>query len=260
MVLRDKNGRFKKATAVEGFKGFDKNMQCRGFQFEVGNSYHTDKVKVCESGFHFCENPIDVFNYYPPGESVYAEVDGSGETDKHDQDSKVACTDIKIKASISLTDFITACIKFMFSREYDETDLKHSDGDNSAASSTGYRAASSSAGDSSAAATTGYNSAAATTGYYSAASSTGDYSSSSSTGNYSASSATGDSSAAICTGGHGKSMAGKYGCIALLWWNEDGRRYEMRCAETGCGDGSDGKLKAEVWYRLNADGKFVETE
>ena len=191
MVLRDKNGRFKKATAVEGFKGFDKNMQCRGFQFEVGNSYHTDKVKVCESGFHFCENPIDVFNYYPPGESVYAEVDGSGEIAKHDQDSKVACTDIKIKASISLTDFITACIKFMFSREYDETDLKHSDGDNSSSSSTG---------DNSSSSSTGYRSAASSTGYRSSSSSTGDYSAASSTGDYSVASSTGDSSAAATTG------------------------------------------------------------
>jgi hypothetical protein len=53
-------------------------------------------------------------------------------------------------------------------------------------------------------------------------------------------------------------MAGKYGCIALQWWNESGLRAEMRCAETGCGDGSDGKLKAEVWYQLNRSGEFVE--
>ena len=55
-------------------------------------------------------------------------------------------------------------------------------------------------------------------------------------------------------------MAGKYGCIALQWWNEDESRSEMKCAETGCGDGSDGKLKAEVWYRLNENGEFMECE
>ena len=53
-------------------------------------------------------------------------------------------------------------------------------------------------------------------------------------------------------------MAGKFGCIALGWWNRAEERSEMRCAETGCGDGSDGKLKAEVWYRLNDQGEFVE--
>jgi hypothetical protein len=55
-------------------------------------------------------------------------------------------------------------------------------------------------------------------------------------------------------------MAGKYGCIALAWWNEKEERCEMRCAETGCGDGSDGKLKAETWYRLDDNGEFVEME
>jgi hypothetical protein len=52
-------------------------------------------------------------------------------------------------------------------------------------------------------------------------------------------------------------MAGKYGCVALQWRNKSENRVEMRCAETGCGDGSDGKLKAEVWYRLNENGEFV---
>lgn len=53
-------------------------------------------------------------------------------------------------------------------------------------------------------------------------------------------------------------MAGKFGCIALAWWNESEERREMRCAETGIGDGSDGKLKAGVWYMLDDSGEFVE--
>jgi hypothetical protein len=55
-------------------------------------------------------------------------------------------------------------------------------------------------------------------------------------------------------------MAGKYGCIALAWWNKKENRGEMRCAETGCGDGSDGKLKAETWYALDEEGCFVECQ
>ena len=74
----------------------------------------------------------------------------------------------------------------------------------------------------------------------------------------SASSATGHSSSAVATGLRSKAMAGKHGCIALAWWNDTEERAEMRCAETGCGDGSDGKLKAEVWYRLNKNGEFEE--
>ena len=91
-------------------------------------------------------------------------------------------------------------------------------------------------------------------------SATGYKSASSATGYNSASSATGKASAAVVTGEDGVARAGEYGCIALSWWNKIEQRFEMRCAETGCGDGSDGKLKANVWYQLNELGEFVEKE
>jgi hypothetical protein len=234
----------------KGFKGFDKNMQCRGFQYVEGKTYkHDGTAAACRSGFHFCENPLDVFGYYPPGESTFNEVEGSGQTDTHNEDSKVACTEIKIGASLSLPDFIGASLKFMFSRKYETSTSNHIVADSSASSATGDRSASSATGDSSASSATGDSSASSATGYSSA---------SSATGYRSASSATGDSSASICTGTDSKAMAGKFGCIALAWWNEDEERGEMRCAETGCGDGSDGKLKAEVWYKLDDAGMFME--
>jgi len=219
--------------AVAGFKGFDKNMQCRGFQFKEGETYtHNGTAKACSSGFHFCENPLDVFGYYEPGSSIYHTVTGSGAIDRHDEDSKIACTEIKIGLSLKLHDFIGSAIDFMFNRRtYDESGSKHGEGNSSASSATGYSSASSA------------------TGYSSASSATGDRS---------ASSATGDSSAAVATGLWSEAMAGKYGCIALQWWNEKENRSEMRCAETGCGDGSDGKLKSDVWYRLNEGGEFEE--
>jgi hypothetical protein len=80
---------------------------------------------------------------------------------------------------------------------------------------------------------------------------------SSTTGDSSAASTTWDASVAVATGVESKVMAGKYGCIALQWRNKSENRVEIRCAETGCGDGSDSKLKAEVWYRLNENGEFV---
>jgi hypothetical protein len=137
----------------------------------------------------------------------------------------------------------------------------------SASSATGYRSASSATGNRSASSATGYrsassatgnSSASSATGYSSASSATGNSSASSATGNSSASSATGNSSAAIVTGCDGKAMAGQYGCIALAFWNIEENRSEMRCAETGCGDGSDGKLKANVWYKLDESGNFIE--
>ena len=253
---------------ISGFKGFDKDMKCRGFQFTEGETYrHEGEVKACESGFHLCENPIDVFGYYAPGESVYRHATASGQIDTHDDDSKVACSEITIGAAISLHDLIGTGIQFFFSRKYKSKTSKHSTGyssassatgDSSASSATGDRSASSATGDRSASSATGDSSASSATGDSSASSATGDRSASSATGYSSASSATGYSSAAVVTGLYGKAMAGKYGCIALAWWNEKEERGEMRCAETGCGDGSDGKLKSEVWYTLDDDGEFVE--
>lgn len=82
-----------------GFKGFDKDLKCRDYQFEIGKTYeHKGKVKACEKGFHFCENPLDVFSYYPPANSRYAEIEGDGDFDKDNSDSKVACSKLTIKA------------------------------------------------------------------------------------------------------------------------------------------------------------------
>lgn len=79
----------------------------------------------------------------------------------------------------------------------------------------------------------------------------------SATGYRGAASATGYSGAAIA-GYCGRARAGKFGCVAIAWWNESEKRQEMRCREVGCGDGTDGKLKACVWYRLNPAGEFIE--
>ncbi|HJX54188.1 MAG TPA: hypothetical protein VJ801_15585 [Polyangia bacterium] len=100
--------------------------------------------------------------------------------------------------------------------------------------------------------------AASSTGNSGAASSTGYKGAASSTGNRGAASSTGYSGAATVTGTDGKAMAGPYGCIALAFWKTSANRQEMRCAEIGCGDGSDGKLKAGVWYGLDAEGRFQE--
>jgi len=99
------------------------------------------------------------------------------------------------------------------------------------------------------AATTKHRGRASATGYLSVAATTGDYG---------ISTATGKGSVAVVTGMCGLVGCGPYGCICLSWWNEAEQRSEMRCAEVGCGDGSDGKLKANVRYRLNNDGQFVE--
>lgn len=67
---------------MKAYKGFDKDLKCRGFQYEIGKDYETDKADLCHSGFHACEFPMDVFSYYAPGESRFCEVDLLQETDQ----------------------------------------------------------------------------------------------------------------------------------------------------------------------------------
>jgi len=118
--------------------------------------------------------------------------------------------------------------------------------------------AASATGERGAASATGERGAASATGWSGAASATGERGAASATGWRGAASATGESSSAAVTGADGRAQAGPYGCLALSWWNPAAGRCEMRCAEVGCGDGSDGKLKAHTWYVLDEHGVFTE--
>jgi hypothetical protein len=109
-------------VVIHGFKGFDKDMKCRGFQFEEGKEYETDKAIICEKGFHFCENPLDVWNYYNPCDSEYAAVDGYGKVVDHTEDSKKASTKIKITAKLSLAGFIKASVDFLLKTTKPDSD------------------------------------------------------------------------------------------------------------------------------------------
>ena len=100
-------------THIPGYKGFDENMQCRGFQYEEGKSYHEDgNIKACESGFHFCKYPLDVFSYYPPAKSRFCEVKGFGEISSDTDDSKVTVSDLKVKAEIGIAGLVKAAIEY----------------------------------------------------------------------------------------------------------------------------------------------------
>lgn len=79
---------------MKAYKGMDKDMKCRGFQYEVGKEYETEKANVCKCGFHACEYPLDIFSCYPPFENRFFEVEQSGDLDKSNDDSKVASTKI----------------------------------------------------------------------------------------------------------------------------------------------------------------------
>ena len=125
---------------IKSYKGFNKNMTCRGFQYEEGKEYEEEIVEVCDHGFHVCEYPLDCLNYYYPNESVYHEVEQSGEIQEHNDDTKVASTKIKIGAEISIAGLVKAAIEYTVKRvkKDAESDEKHG-----ASSATGYCGASS---------------------------------------------------------------------------------------------------------------------
>ena len=191
----------KKDNIIRGFKGFDKDLKCRGFQYEIGKDYEQEgEVKCCERGFHFCENPFDVFRYYSPSDSRYCEVEGDGNADKANADSKVATSHIHISAEIGLNGLIKAGVKFILDKANFNDAKSTNTGDYSAATNTGYKSAATNTGDSSAATNTGDQSVATNTGYCSAAINTGNCSVAINTGNCSASTNTGDRSASTNTG------------------------------------------------------------
>ena len=187
--------------SIRGFKGFDKDLKCRGFQYEIGKDYEQEgEVKCCERGFHFCDNPFDVFRYYSPSDSRYCEVEGDGNADKANDDSKVATSHIHISAEIGLNGLIKAGVKFILDKVNFKDTKSTNTGNYSAATNTGYQSAATNTGNYSAATNTGYQSAATNTGDRSAATNTGNYSAATNTGYYSAATNTGYQSAATNTG------------------------------------------------------------
>ena len=203
-------------NAVKSYKGFNKDMTCRGFQYEEGKEYEEESVEVCDHGFHACEYPLDCLNYYSPNESVYHEVEQSGEIQKHNDDTKVASTKIKIGAEISIAGLVKAAIEYTVKRvnKEAESDENHgassATGDYGASSATGYKGASSATGDYGASSATGNKGASSATGNKGASSATGNCGASSATGDYGASSATGDYGASSATGNCGASSATGY--------------------------------------------------
>ena len=188
-------------NVIVSIKGFGLDWKCRDFQYALGQIYtHTGVVSACNGGFHAIEGyPLEVFDYYAPGNSRYAEVRQTGELSRHEGDSKLASAKITIGVELRVHDLVERAVKWIVA-QCKPADTRYSEGNRSAASSTGDQSAASSTGDQSAASSTGDQSAASSTGYQSAASSTGYRSAASSTGYQSAASSTGNRSAASSTG------------------------------------------------------------
>ncbi|EAT1965410.1 hypothetical protein DQQ47_06810 [Salmonella enterica] len=257
------------------FKGFNKDLKCRGFQFAIGETFHHDgKVEACGSGFHACECPFDVFSYYPPAESRYAETISFGITDSEEGgDTKIASSSITIKDELTLPQFIQRGIEWIWSKIDKSLEQQIMCGNRSAATNTGYQSAATNTGNRSAATNTGYQSAATNTGYQSAATNTGYQSAATNTGDRSAATNTGYQSAATNTGYQsaaevsgsqsvaaslgieGKARASEGGAIVLCYRDEDGELIHIRASKVG-----ENGIMPNTWYQLDKDGEFVECE
>lgn len=214
--------------SIKAYKGFNKDMTCRGFKYEEGKSYKEEVAKCCNSGFHACENPIDVFYYYDPAHSIYREVELNGDTDKDpdSDDSKICATEIKIGSTIDLPGMIKASIDFVMNRVKRE---KYADEDNSIVSLKS---------DNSCVKNSGYNSVASTSGYNSVASTTD--------GN----------SIAVAWGQDSKAKGVKGSYLVLSEWEYIGNgKYNQLGAKMVKVDGKE--VKEDTYYTLK-DGYVVE--
>ena len=176
--------------AKKAFKGFNKDLTCRGFQYEEGKEFQTEKAECCETGFHACEYPLDCLRYYSPNTSVYHEVEMDGAMDQRGDDTKICATKIKIGARVTIAGLVKAAIDFTMNRVKKEAKADEPYGASSA------------------------------TGDYGASSATGDYGASSATGDYGASSATGNCGASSATGYRGASSVSDPTGVAVAWGHE----------------------------------------
>ena len=225
--------------SIKGYKGFHKNLTCGGgevpiFQYEIGGTYEEPDAIVCKKGFHFCENPLDVFSYYRPGESRYAEVEGDGKTQNHDEDSKIACTKLNVKAEIGFPGLIKMAVQYI---------TEKSDKKNITTNDKEY------------AATTGNWANAATTGNWANAATTGDRANAATTGDRANASALGKAAIAAGLGIENKAKASLGNWIVIAEWNWNGNEYEIKTVKSAQVDGE--IIKDNTWYKL-VDGEFVE--
>ena len=216
---------------IKSYKGFNKDMTCRGFKYEEGKEYETENAVACNKGFHACPYPLDVFDYYPPGDSVYHEVEQSGEMDDSEE-GKVASTKIKIGARLDIEGIVKAAITYIKERITNENNAEPG------------KAAT--AGDSGAA--TAGDSGAATAGYKGAATA-GDSGAATSRGK----SSSGENGLSVVRG-NGVKVKGGLGAILVIA-EEYSDSYDIKDWLAVVVDGVN--VKADTWYELK-NGELVE--
>lgn len=205
---------------MKAYKGFNKDMTCRGFQFEEGKAYHEDTAVLCDCGFHACLDPLDCFRYYDPYDSVYHEVEIDNVSEQRENDTKVVAKDIKIGSRISIKDIVKESIDFTFSNVQKENNTDCASGKSSRQAASGDSSSQAASGDSSRQETTGKN-------------------------------------CVMMSAGNAGQAKGKIGSwIVLTEWEVCG----MECIPTVVAKRIDGiEVREDTWYTLK-NGEFVEVE
>ncbi len=207
---------------IIAYKAMDKNMQCRGKQYEVGKTYHEDKADCCHAGMHACENPLDVLHYYPLSDGIRIfKVECGGDISREDgKDTKLACTELTVEAEIKIADMVKLGVKAVMDRVN-----KNVKGTKNKAS-----------------------------GNCSTGAASGNWSTGAASGGYCRAEAFGKDSIAVANGAHSKAR-GALGCyIVLTEYDDDGH---MICAKMARVDGS--AIRENVYYTLK-NGEFVEAK
>ena len=221
---------------IKSYKAFDKNMQCRGFQYEVGKEYEMNgEIKCCERGFHACKSPMEVWDHYDMLSSRFAEVEQSGEIKEEENSTKVCSSHIKIKAELKLADIIKVGVEWL--KDITSPSKFKTDG---ALNDNGDR-----------------NKQIGSSGYSAKIGSSGDYAQIGSSGDSAQIDSTGEDSVIMCAGkgSKAKAKAGSWITLSEWKWNDKKNRYVPVCVKTEYVDGNN--IKADTWYQLK-NGEFVE--
>ena len=228
---------------MKAYKGFNKDMTCRDYQYEEGKAYETDRAELCRAGFHACEAPLEVFQYYKPGASRYHVVDLDGVSDERDGgSSKVVAKKITIGAEIGIPGLVKAHIEWT-----------RNNAEKEGAATSGYRSSAATSGEESSAATSGDWSSAATSGYRSSAATSGNGSSAATSGEESSAAVQHPNGIALACGKNSRAMGVVGSYIILTEWSEDEK--ELLGARMARVDGE--AVKAGTWYTLRG-GELVE--
>ena len=223
-------------NVIKSYKGFDKDMKCRGFQYEVGKEYEMDgEIKCCNRGFHACKYPLEVWDYYDMLNSRFAEVEQSGKIDEEEKSTKVCSSHIKIKAELKLADIINIGVEWL--KDITSPSKVKADG---ALSDNGDR-----------------KKQIGSSGYYAQIGSSVYYAKIGLSGDSAKIDSTGEDSVIMCAGNKSKVKAkiGSWITLAEWKWSDEKKRDVPVCVKTEYVDGEN--IKADTFYQLR-NGKFVE--